>query len=168
MDFNLLTLDFQNNSFYVKNGDFEYLWTNPQIFVSEISFPFNDVVTLSYEPQRALYLLELTFGRHIHGRDSTEMQWIEEHFDKIVLIAKNKQSTEAAVTVEIMRLQKLYDTDWVVQRHIEQKTLSAETTISDEIYTALLEYRQKLRDLSLAYNLATLASDVSWPTNPLD
>lgn len=168
MNFNLLTLDFQNNSFYVKSGDFEYLWTDPQLFVSDTSFPFNDIVLLSYEPQRALYIVELTFGRHNVDRSGKEIQWVDEHFDKIVQAAKNSKSIETAVTMTMMRAQLLYETDWVVQRHMEQKAMNVTTSISETVYNSLLQYRQILRDLTLTYDSTTIASDVSWPTNPLD
>lgn len=168
MDFNLLTLDFQNNSFYVKKGDFEYLWTDPKLFITDTGFPFNDIVSLSYEPQRALYLIELTFGRLISDRSSDEMQWVEEHFDNIAQIAKNKKSIETTITLDMMRSQLLYDSDWVVQRHTEQKFLQIATSLTDEIYSSLLEYRQKLRDLTLTYEPTTPASSVNWPNNPLD
>lgn len=168
MNFNLLTLDFQNNSFYVKSGDFDYLWTDPQLFITDTGFPFNEIVSLSYEPQRALYLHELTFGRFVSDRASEEMQWVEEHFDDIVQVAKNKKSTENLITVDMMRSQILYETDWVVQRHIEQKTLQIATSITDDVYTSLLEYRQKLRNLTLTYAPTTPAADASWPNNPLN
>ena len=66
------------------------------------------------------------------------------------------------------RLLKLFETDWISQRHTEQKTLGISTTISDAEYLLLLEYRQQLRDLSNTYNVDTPANEVTWPDSPLN
>ena len=45
----------------------------------------------------------------------------------------------------------LNDTDWIIQRHVEQTTISDATTttsLTDSEYTYLLNYRQYLRNLT--------------------
>jgi hypothetical protein len=42
----------------------------------------------------------------------------------------------------------LTDTDWLVQRHTEQTSLDAETSLEDSEYQSLIAYRSSLRNLS--------------------
>lgn len=57
----------------------------------------------------------------------------------------------------------LKNTSWLVERHLEQLVLG-ETTLSPEQYTALLQYRQALRDVPQQGDIF----NVVWPTNPLE
>lgn len=41
----------------------------------------------------------------------------------------------------------LTQTDWLIQRHQEEELLGKKTTLTKAKYTALLNYRQELRDL---------------------
>lgn len=64
--------------------------------------------------------------------------------------------------VRSQRNNLLSETDWIMQRHTEQKTLGIETAITDEQYSQLAVYRQKLRDLPSKINLRKPI----WPTKP--
>jgi hypothetical protein len=165
--FNVVTLDFQNKSFFVRENDFNYLWDSADSFVEDTGFPYRQtLVSISYESARDLYIVERLHGEIVIGLDNPEMQWIDENFNFIVNIARNKQlPTE---TMASTRLLKLFETDWISQRHTEQKTLGISTTISDAEYLLLLEYRQQLRDLSNTYNVDTPANEVTWPDSPLN
>ena len=59
------------------------------------------------------------------------------------LFVKNKTNLIKLTVSKI-----LSDTDWLVQRHSEQTSLSVETSLSDLEYQSLIEYRSSLRDLS--------------------
>jgi hypothetical protein len=165
--FNVVSLDFQNKSFFVRENDFNYLWDSVDSFIEDTGFPYRQtLVSISYESARNLYIVERLQGEIVIGLDNPEMQWIVENFNFIVNIARNKQvPTE---TLASTRLLKLFETDWISQRHIEQKTLGISTTISDAEYILLLEYRQQLRDLCNTYNVDTPTNEVTWPDNPLN
>jgi len=59
---------------------------------------------------------------------------------------------ELTVSVLKLREKKLSETDWLVTRHLEQKMLEIPQTLSVVEFNDLLEYRQKLRDITLDPN----------------
>lgn len=61
---------------------------------------------------------------------------------------------EKTNTVLIERDNLLSSSDWIVNRHLEQKMLNLTTTLSDEDFNNYLLYRQELRDIT---------SDVNFP-----
>lgn len=58
---------------------------------------------------------------------------------------------------------KLYETEWMISRHQEELLMERQPTLSQQDLTALLEYRQKLRDIS---SLPGFPWDFEWPTAP--
>ena len=64
----------------------------------------------------------------------------------------------------MVRNSMLYSTDWVLQRYQEETMLSLTHTITESQLTAVLEYRQQLRDIT---KTSTSLDTVVWPTNPL-
>ena len=78
-------------------------------------------------------------------------------------LAANPPQTYA-LTLDMVRNSMLYSTDWVLQRYQEETMLSLTHTITELQLTALLEYRQQLRDITKTY---TSLDTVVWPTNPL-
>jgi hypothetical protein len=66
------------------------------------------------------------------------------------------------------RNQKLFELDWVVQRHQEQLDLNIPTSLTNEQYIAVLTYKQQLRNLTNTYSKDTPTEEVTWPTNPLN
>ncbi len=45
------------------------------------------------------------------------------------------------------RTKMLYQTDWTIQRHLEQKELGISTNLSDDDFKSTLIWRQSLRDM---------------------
>jgi len=63
-------------------------------------------------------------------------------------------------TLQQIRDQKLYETDWMITRHRDQIDLGMYPTLSNLQYQDLLTYRQALRDVTKLYNNL---DDVVWP-----
>lgn len=57
----------------------------------------------------------------------------------------------------------LEETRWIVERHIEQKTAGAVTTLNDGEFQLWLAYRQQLRDLPAT---TTDINNIQWPSAP--
>lgn len=81
----------------------------------------------------------------------------------LVWCGRNIDVEQETASVRAKRDRLLVNTDWMVSRHNEQKILGLDTTITEEQYTALLKYRQELRDIPSKINL----KNPSWPTNPI-
>jgi len=73
-----------------------------------------------------------------------------------------KVSRQERVRITIRQI--LSGTDWLVQRHTEQVSLGAETSLSDSEYQSLIEYRSDLRSLS---NEELTVEDFESPIYPL-
>ena len=54
--------------------------------------------------------------------------------------------------------------DWMIIRHITQKDINVQTSVSDSDIASLEEYMQELRDLPA--NIEDI-DNVQWPVNPL-
>lgn len=77
---------------------------------------------------------------------------------------------QRAVRVRQERDKRLDDTQWLVSRHQEQLSNDIPTTLTDEEYEQLLQYRQALRDLTLQEGFPWQGGDndeIPWPTMPI-
>lgn len=169
MDNRTLTLDFYNNSYFVRSGVIEYAWFSLTDFIADTSFPYDEAITMvSYEPGREIYAVIRTPQDSEYGLESTVMQWVVSNFNAILETGRIKQEASIPVlTLEIDRLMRLSETDWIVQRHQEETLLNIAHKLTNEEYTALLTYKQQLRDLTDTYPKDTPTEDVVWPVNPL-
>lgn len=67
-------------------------------------------------------------------------------------ITEEDQSEKDKNNLLITRNSILTETDWIVNRHIEQKMLNISTSLSDEDFNRYLDYRQELRDITSNIN----------------
>ena len=77
-------------------------------------------------------------------------------------------SVATAKKTEAMREERnrrLADCDWLIIRHITQKDIEAQTSLTDSQITAVEQYMQQLRDLP--ENIDDI-DNIEWPVNPLD
>lgn len=77
---------------------------------------------------------------------------------------------QRAVRVRQERDKHLDDTQWLVSRHQEQLSNGIPTTLTNEEYEQLLQYRQALRDLTLQEGFPWQGGDndeIPWPTMPI-
>lgn len=149
----LVTLDFYNDSFFIQSDSFSHLWATRENFLNT-GFPYQDTVRLlSYEPLRNLYAVEYLGGVSKAGK-SDEIQWIEEHFDQLVVHAGQEKDTVEQIILSIrqMREIKLYETDWMVMRHNEELLASSPTTLSESQFDSLASWRRWLRDIPVEHS----------------
>ena len=69
---------------------------------------------------------------------------------------------------EVMREERnrrLADCDWLIIRHITQKDIEAQTSLTDSQIASVEQYMQALRDLP--ENIEDI-DNIEWPVNPLD
>ena len=169
MDNRTLNLDFYNNSYYVRSGNIQYAWFSLANFVADTSFPHDSSLTMiSYEPGRNIYVVEKENQVYEYGTEVAEIQWITANFDAVLELGRVKQLAEAPViTMEMYRQVKLYEADWIIQRHQEETILNIDHKLTNEQYIAVLTYKQQLRDLTDTYPKDTLSENVVWPVDPL-
>lgn len=70
---------------------------------------------------------------------------------------------QLAASVRLQRDARVGQTDWIVARHRDQVEGSLKTSLTSAQYSALMAYRQALRDVPLQKGFPTA---VSWPTPP--
>jgi len=169
MDNRTLTLDFYNNSYYVRSGSTEYAWFSLDTFAADTSFPYAEgLMMIAYEPGRNIYVLERENQVYEYGTEVTELAWVVSNFDAILETGRLKRIAETPVlTMAMVRQAKLFDTDWVVQRHQEETLLNIPHTLTDAQFTSVLTYKQQLRDLTDTYPSDTPSENVVWPVDPL-
>ena len=164
----LLSLDFYNSAFTIVADSKTFHWHNASDFLATTMFPYADTTRLlSYEPDRDLYIIEHNDNTKTEGKDQPEFKWIEDNFTHMVEVAKNlKDASTPIITMDDIRNSKLRESDWVMQRYQEETLLGIPHTLTTEQLTAVLQYRQALRDLSLTIDKDTPASEVTWPAAP--
>lgn len=77
---------------------------------------------------------------------------------------------QRAIRVRQERDKRLDETQWLVSRHQEQLSNNIATTLTDEQYEELLQYRQALRDLPTLDGFPWQGGDngeIPWPTMPI-
>lgn len=167
---NIVSLDFYNSHFYIKFENKEYYWEDSAKFIVDTSYPYADTTRLlSYEPDRNIYHVERAGPQTFAGQELDEIRWFTDNKERLIPILEQLiQAAVPVITLEMTRAQKLYDLDWLVQRHQEQLLQNIPTTLSSSQFTDLLNYRQQLRDLTNTYNKNTPTEQVVWPINPLN
>lgn len=118
-------------------------------FKQETGFDFPNAKKVFFEPERNIYIIERSGGRCEIGSDLPELLWLQEHIQLIKQAGvRVNVSREPVITWRMVRADKLYATDWLMNRHSEQLQLGGTPTLTNAQYTELLGYRQSLRDLT--------------------
>jgi len=165
-----VSLDFYNSSFYIKLDDNTYFSDSLDKFIADIGYPYaNTVKLLSYEPNRNLYLIEREGGSADSGLELEEIKWFVDNKAHLVFVITNiEQANTPVITLEMERNNRFANTDWLLQRHQEEILLMTTPTLTNTQFSALLSYRQQLRDLTNTYSKDTETNAVVWPTNPFN
>lgn len=160
--FNIITLDNPNNTAYINLKGVRHLFTDYPTFKSLTGYPFEDTVLLNYEPERNIFLVEKIGGIITNGEDLEEIVWCKNNLDQIIEQAHQNGYGNLPPTPSLQdfRNMKLYETDWMIIRHRDQQEMQIATTLSNEQYLKLLNYRQALRDIT---NIYSSLDDVVWP-----
>ncbi len=166
---NMASLNFYNSHFYIKFENKEYHWDNSAKFIADTNYPYADsTLLLSYEPDRNIYHVERVGPEGFAGQELEEINWFVENKQRLIPILEQLiQAAVPVITLEMSRVQKLYELDWIVQRHQEETLLNIPHKLTDEQYMAVLTYKQQLRDLTNTYPKDTPSENVTWPIDPL-
>jgi hypothetical protein len=160
--YNQINFDFPNNTAFIRLNGVEHLFKTAAGFAQLTGYPFTNTITLSYEPHRNMFFVERLGGIVISGEDSEEIKWCSDNID--LIISKAYEDGYGLLppgpSLQEIRNTKLYETDWMVTRHNDQTMLGITTTLSEQQFMKLLNYRQQLRDIT---NLYTSIDDVIWP-----
>lgn len=159
--FNRITLDRPNNAAYISLNGVEHLFSSYDVFAKSTKFNFN-VVTLSYEPERKIFHVELPGGKVKSGEDLDEITWCAGNIENIITAAHNDGygNLPPGPSLADIRNMKLLETDWMVTRHRDQLDAKQKTSLTDSQYKTLLNYRSQLRDITSKYSTI---DDVVWP-----
>jgi hypothetical protein len=162
MEFNRLTLEFHNNTCYINLKSVEYGFSSAAKFAELLSYPFNDTVTIHYEPERGFNVIEKLYGVVLNDDTQPEILWVANNIDNIIQAAYEDGYGKMleGPTLRELRNIKIFESEWLILRHREEVELELTTTLSNEQYLKVLQYRQDLRDLPSRYSSL---DDVVWP-----
>ena len=168
MDYTYFTLNVYNNHASItKNGE-GYIFSSVDKFVERTNFPYiEQAKMIHHEGFRNNWVVERTGGEIVSGPDLEEIVWITNYMEFIwnhALKDKEEQEALSAPPLSALRNFKLYETDWILQRHQEETMLNLAHKFTEQQITAVLIYRQQLRDMSLT---GLTEKTVVWPTNPI-
>lgn len=166
----IVTLDFYNYNFYIKSGSVDYHWDSETKFLQDTAYPFTTTTKLlSIEPHRDIYHVHRSDNIFENSITAAEIAWFLQNEQTLAqTVAALHQTTLPVLTLETERTIRLYDTDWLVQRHQEEQLRGVLTTLNPQEFSNLLNYKQQLRDLTDQYPLNTPVDQVTWPINPIN
>lgn len=166
MNNSFLNIDLYNQSVSGRNNGVEFLFSTVDYFLSSTGYPYSGTtLLLSYEPGRNMYIIERTNGEVDSSIDSPEISWVASNFTSICTTGINDPNNQIPLpTIAGIVVGKLYETDWVLQRHQEEQLLGIPTTLTTEQLNAVLTYRQALRDMDPTQTV----DNAVWPINPLE
>lgn len=120
-----------------------------ETFVQETNCPFDteNVFFVAYEPDRNIFNVERRGGVSESSEVSPEMVWIKTNIEAIKQFARNYKQEDYLPTYRDKRNFYISNTDWMVTRHRDELDLGVTTTITNEHYLKILNYRKYLRDL---------------------
>jgi hypothetical protein len=120
-----------------------------ETFVQETNCPFDieNVFFVAYEPDRNILSVERRGGKVDTLETIPEIVWIETNIEAIKQFARNYKQEDYLPTYRDKRNFYITNTDWIVIRHRDELDLSVATTITNEHYLKILNYRKYLRDL---------------------
>lgn len=166
MDNSFLNIDLYNQTVSGRYNGAEFLFSSIEYFLTSTNYPYSETTRmLSYEPGRNLYVVERTNNEIDNSVDSPEMSWVTSNFTSICTTGINDPNNQTPLpTIAGIVVGKLYETDWVLQRHQEEQLLGIPTTLTTEQLNAVLTYRQALRDMDPTQTV----DNAVWPINPLN
>lgn len=164
-----ISFDLYNKNFSAKINDKTCLWDSIEEVVTATGFPYASAIKiLFYEPERSIYYIEREAGLQVTGKDLEEFQWLDANIATIESAIDTKLAMAVpTITMDMTRISKLYQSDWLIQRHQDQILAGVSTSLTEQKLADLLTYRQALRDLPLTVSKDANSETVVWPTYPL-
>jgi len=170
MEYTNFNLDLYNNNISIIRNGAAHLFSSVEYFIQNTNFPFvNQARIVHYEPDRNIFVVERSGPEIVSGADLVEIVWITDNIETIWQLAitdKAEQDARNAPSANMLRAVKLYETDWILQRHQEETLLNLPHKFTDQQMTDILTYRQALRDLGGINTANTPADQVNWPSVP--
>ena len=162
-----LTIDILNNELVFRYGDFIHLSKNFKKFISFTNFDIFDVKKLHYEPDKNCYSVEYFSKKSVDDIHNYHIELVINNLDKIKKFFEVEYEIDVndvyfSVGDEIKG--RLFDTDWFVVRHLEEKYTGETTSLSEEEFLEVLNYRKKLRKF---YNSGVDLDSDAWQNNEI-
>ena len=157
-----IIIDAYNNNVHIVLNSVNHLFSSFAKFAELTNFNFPETLNVSYEPNRNMFVVERKNGILVSTGDMPEIEWCRQGIDNIISAAYNDGYGQLppGPTLQELRDMKLYETDWMITRHNDQKALNITTSLTDSQFIKLLTYRQELRDITTKYSSV---DDVVWP-----
>ena len=164
-----IAFDLYNKNFSAKINDKTCLWNSIEEVVTATGFPYASTIRiLFYEPERNIYHIEREAGVQVISKDLEEFQWLDTNLAVIESAIDAKLAAAVPlITMDMTRIGKLYQTDWLIQRHQDQLLAGTSPSLTEQKLSDLLAYRQALRDLPLTVSKDADPETVIWPTYSL-
>lgn len=134
-------------------------------FIHTSGYPFDNTYLLAYEPERNMFVVERTGGVIETGESLPEIEWIKNNLQNIKNLIPNHSLNNRTfiITVEMERNTRLYATDWMITRQVEETMSNNQPSLTVSQYQKLIEYRQFMRDVTKTYARDADSATVIWP-----
>lgn len=164
----VFTLDFYNQSLSFRQGTKEAFWNNNEEFIRDTGWSFYETARfVAIETDRNIFEVERLGGIRDIGAGVAEIQWCLERISLFIELSERQfDLRNPPMTMEGLRISRLWDTDFFLKRHQEEQYLGSQTTLSEAEITQVLQYRKALRDLGETYPKDARWSLIQWPEPP--
>lgn len=135
-------------------------------FAEKYSPPFSvdNVYSINVEPTKNHYSIVMEDGSSSNSPElSLEINWIKANWDNFCESFHELEAPDP-LPISTKKLDLLYETDWLVQRHQEQTLLGVVPSITAQQFEELLAYRQAIRDIPSSEAPETA---ITWPSLPI-
>lgn len=105
-------------------------------------------------------LLELEAGRYWDEETQSVRELSPEELYTEGLLSETDYTSYRVETINVERTAKIAEVTWMRDRHKDEEQLNLSQTLTDQEYITLLEYIQKLRDITLQ---ESYPQSVVWP-----
>lgn len=101
-----------------------------------------------------------------NGQSWVRTYELQDKYTAEELVEVNKKKTQDKwVAMRDERDERIKSSDWILDRHADQKAMGVNTTFTDQEIGLWLQYRQELRDLP---STITDIDNIQWPSKPTE
>lgn len=156
-----------NELFNKSDFPFHALQYHNNVLILEPSMSENNIVLEGTEGYNYKNYIPTALERFNEKRQQEEAERLAQEAEYQAFYNSDEQR---AIRVRQERDKRLDDTQWLISRHQEQISNGIKTTLTEEQFNELLEYRQALRDLPTLDGFPWQGGDndeIPWPTMPI-
>lgn len=153
-----------NELFNRSDFPFHALQYHNNVLILEPSMSEDNIVLEGYDGYNYQNYIPTALERFNKKKQQEEAERLAQEAEYQAFYNSDEQR---AVRVRQERDKRLDDTQWLVSRHQEQLSNNIPTTLTNEEYEKLLQYRQSLRDLTIQEGFPWQGGDndeIPWPT----